>query len=120
MLTYFPKFFKSKNYLIPPLSIWLSFWNFIMLIFLILNVFFVPLEVAFFDSNNKTNYVIWSFKYIPMLFIVIDAFVSLNTGFFYQGYLHSTRKEIFIHYFKSLLLIDFLSLLSISTNYWIM
>lgn len=88
------------------------FWDFIVLFFLILNIFYMPLIIAFELTNSYFNYSAENLlcNMIPNIIFIIDMFVNMNTAYYSKGEYISNRKKIFNNYFRKHLYIDFFTI----------
>ena len=114
---FFPIFeFSDKFKALEPDDLFSIIWNIIMNIILIMNLFFIPLELGFSNGINKykINY-IWfklTFETIPFIVFIIDIFITINTSYFSNGILQSKKLNILWNYItEPLFLIDLLTLI---------
>ena len=97
-----------------PDSTFSIIWSLILFVFLIINIFFVPLSICFqvgIDNFYKKNpEQKFFFESLPVFSLIMDAIINLNTGFFFQGVLERRKLKIFKNYLINYFVLDFLSL----------
>ena len=82
------------------------------MIFLILNVIYIPQKIGFnlnLSLNNKTALYIF-LEEIPVYFFLLDIIVTLNTSFYYKGTLVENKSKIIENYLKRIFFLDIISL----------
>lgn len=84
------------------------FWDFVVLFFLVLNIFYIPLIVGFELRNTYFNYDADNIlcNIIPNLVFIADMFINMNTAYYSKGEYITKRKKIFKNYFKNHFYID--------------
>ncbi len=48
------------------------------------------------------------FDSVPSIIFLFEIFINLNTAYYYEGLVHTSRKKIIIHYLNTDFLIDFI------------
>lgn len=74
-------------------------WDSIVVIFIIINIFFIPMELSF-DLDKSTTLVWLFFETIPSYVFIVEIILNFNTAFYNQGIIHTKRSEIFNNYVK--------------------
>ena len=88
------------------------FWDFVVLFTLIMNIFYIPLDITFnleptylsYDINNLC------FNIIPNGFFMIDMFINMNTAYYSKGEYVQKRKKILKNYFRHQFSLDLLTI----------
>ncbi|EAS04444.1 cation channel family protein (macronuclear) [Tetrahymena thermophila SB210] len=100
---------------IDPTSNWMLFWLIIQFMFIVVALFYTPLELINGDEYDKKYGRPWIiFKAINWLAFFIDIIVKFNTGLFEKGQIVMNRREIVKSYFKGNFLYDVLALIPIT------
>ena len=106
-----------KNYnkipVIEPDSNFEIFFSFFNILFLGLNIWYIPVFIGF-NVNNifiSSSFTLLLFHLIPNGFFQISIFISLNKAFFSKGTLIRDKKLIFKNYIKTSFFLDFITLL---------
>lgn len=101
-----------------PDNFYVILWKLIILIFLILYFFAIPLKASFKEVNFKDELMVYLFFYIPLPFFILDIVRCFNTGYYEDGILQKSRKKIALKYTRFHFFLDLLTTLSIIfTNY---
>ncbi len=74
--------------MVLPLSKKKLIWDFLTLIILVFNSFYIPLNISFFSEDQEDiNIIIFIvMEILPRTMIAIDSLVTLNTAYFHKGY----------------------------------
>lgn len=96
----------SGKYLILPQNPIKIFWDFIILTFIILQGFYVPLLIAF-DFKIPTEFIYFDVSVSCSL--LLDIILNFNTGFLKKGACVMNRNLIMKHYLKTWFFIDIIS-----------
>lgn len=93
-------------------------WDFNLLFFLLLNIFYVPLTIGFeletYDENSlflPNNLFYFIFNIFPVTIFLIDILVNLNTAYYSKGEYVINRKKIVKNYIMNFLFFDSLTIL---------
>jgi len=101
----------DAGYIIHPLSRLKYLWDLLMLVLLIINLYILPLDIAFFET-----YTLMPFHIISDCIFFLDILINFRTGFhLYADKYELDSKAIAIHYLKTWFFVDFLS--SLPLNY---
>ncbi|KAL4510181.1 hypothetical protein ABPG72_010374 [Tetrahymena utriculariae] len=74
-------------------------WDFISMIIILILLIQIPLYISFYQKlGDILNHTMVN---LAPIFIVIDTFISLNSGFYKKGLLISKRSSIFIQYWNN-------------------
>ncbi len=69
---------------IEPDSIFKLIWDLTLLIFILLNIFYIPMKISFhFDNSNQTSSLI--FEKIPIWVYFTDIFLQFNMAYYKNG-----------------------------------
>lgn len=95
------------------------FWNFIMLFFVLMNAFYIPLKLGFNLDFEAINDVIYIFVETCSVWIfIIDIFININTSYYAKGVYIVERFKIIKHYIKYSFLLDFFSIVPVLLAYF--
>jgi len=101
----------DSGYIIHPLSRLKYIWDIVMLFLLLINLYVLPLDIAFFET-----YTLMPFHIISDSICFLDIVINFRTGFhLYADKYEIKGKAIAIQYLKTWFVIDFLS--SLPLNY---
>ena len=92
-------------------------WDIFFLIVLIINLWFVPLNISFNTEIHKSNWVKIIFELLPFLIIFLNIPIVLNSAYFHKGALYEQKLDILKHYLKSDLIEDLLSIIPFYLTY---
>ena len=82
---------------IYPESTFKIIWDSIVVCFIVINIFFIPMSLSF--ELDKSSTLVWLFfETIPSYIFIAEIILNFNTAYYSHGTIHSTRKEIFHHY----------------------
>ncbi|CAD8122405.1 unnamed protein product [Paramecium sonneborni] len=82
---------------IYPESTFKIIWDSIVVCFIVINIFFIPMSLSF--ELDKSSTLVWLFfETIPSYIFIAEIILNFNTAYYSHGIIHSTRKEIFHHY----------------------
>ncbi|KAL4492940.1 hypothetical protein ABPG72_020719 [Tetrahymena utriculariae] len=100
---------------IDPTSNWMMFWLILQFMFIVVALFYTPLELINGDEYDKKYGKPWIvFKAVNWLAFFLDIIVKFNTGLFEKGQIVMNRREIVKSYFKGNFLYDVLALIPIT------
>ncbi|CAD8092616.1 unnamed protein product [Paramecium primaurelia] len=69
-----------------------------ILVFVIINIFYIPMELSFkIDYNKEVDFF---FSTLPSYIFLLEILLNFNTAYYSEGMIHESRKMIFKHYFK--------------------
>ena len=95
------------------------FWNLIMLFFVLVNAFYVPLKLGFELTEAEVNdFLYFTVEKCSAWVFLFDILIILNTAYFSKGVFISERVRIFVHYIKYSAILDLLSLIPILVAFW--
>lgn len=98
-------------------------WDFIIVIILLWNIYYVPLSIAFDESFHNKDFDAFVQKHnifftvMPGLSLFIDILLSFNTGFYKEGNYVNDRGEIAAYYIKHLFAYDALGFITFFVSY---
>lgn len=103
----FPTLTPKKNWVLSPKSLFQSIWNLIIILVLLYSTIILPYQLAFNEFIGNT----WEFlDEITDILYITDIIIHLNTAITLEnGKLSYNRKQIFLNYLKSWLIIDVIS-----------
>jgi hypothetical protein len=96
----------SGKYLFLPYSPFKVFWDFIVLMIIILQGVYVPLLISF-DFYIPIEFIYFDFSVTCLL--LADILINFNSGFLKKGAVVMNRYQVFKHYLKSWFFIDLIS-----------
>ena len=118
------KFKQSLDYIgkinvFKPDDPFILFWNLIMLFFVMINAFYVPLKLGFELTEAEINdFLYFTVEKCSAWVFLFDIVIILNTAYFSKGVFISERLKILFHYIKYSAILDLLSLIPILLAYW--
>lgn len=71
-----------------------------LVISIILNVFFIPVRLAFTPQINKNSAISLILEVIPSWFLLAEILINFNTAFYRNGIIHIKRRQIVRNYLK--------------------
>ncbi|CAD8185376.1 unnamed protein product [Paramecium octaurelia] len=87
----------SRIGVIYPESTFKIIWDSIVVCFIVINIFFIPMSLSF--ELDKSSTLVWLFfETIPSYIFIVEILLNFNTAYYNHGVIHTTRKEIFHHY----------------------
>lgn len=103
----FPSHKQSNIWVLVPKSLFQSIWNIIITVALLYSTIILPYQLAFNEFIGDT----WDYlDDISDIIYITDIIIHLNTATLMKnGKLSYSRKDIFVNYIKSWLIIDVLS-----------
>lgn len=94
-----------------PHNTFIVYWNILLLAFMSVNIYYNLLEVAFaYDQLQPDSHYSTIFNHIPSILLILNVFIYLNTAYYSKGDYIKDRKLIAKRYFKSLIFIDFFTI----------
>ncbi|CAD8111887.1 unnamed protein product [Paramecium sonneborni] len=91
------EFLFNRIGVIYPESTFKIIWDSIVVCFIVINIFFIPMSLSF--ELDKSSTLVWLFfETIPSYIFIAEIILNFNTAYYSHGVIHSTRKEIFHHY----------------------
>ena len=109
------KFLKISNFIptFDPNSYKILCFDFFFMIINIIILIQIPLDYCFnfnFSNNISALYYIYV-EILPLLFILTNIILKLNSGYFSHCIYISDKKKIFHNYIKGEFIIDFISII---------
>ncbi|CAD8198939.1 unnamed protein product [Paramecium pentaurelia] len=91
--------FLSRNIIvIRPDSKFKIIWDILLLLFIVMNIFYIPINISF---NISTQGVFeYLFDLLPSWIFVAEIIINFNTAYYDKGLMHEDRKSIVKHYLK--------------------
>ncbi|CAK62923.1 unnamed protein product (macronuclear) [Paramecium tetraurelia] len=91
--------FLSRNIIvIRPDSKFKIIWDILLLLFIVMNIFYIPINISF---NISTSGVFeYLFDLLPSWIFVAEIIINFNTAYYDKGLMHEDRKSIVKHYLK--------------------
>ena len=80
-------------------------WDMIHFLIILILLYLIPIQVCFDILISREIELFFTF------FFSVDIVISMNTSFFFKGFIVKKRKDIIIAYLKSEFLIDLISLI---------
>ncbi|CAD8049359.1 unnamed protein product [Paramecium primaurelia] len=111
---HFNQFFKILQLIpiIDPDQTIKIIWDILMLISVIINLIYVPLELSF--DFKASDQVVLYLNTIPSWLLLLDVILTLQTAYYHEGTIHRNQAEILKNYMKGgKLMIDVLILIPI-------
>ncbi|CAD8120838.1 unnamed protein product [Paramecium sonneborni] len=89
----------SRNIrVIRPDSKFKIVWDILLLLFIVMNIFYIPINISF---NISTSGVFeYLFDLLPSWIFVAEIIINFNTAYYDKGLMHEDRKSIVKHYLK--------------------
>ncbi|KAL4469170.1 hypothetical protein ABPG72_008910 [Tetrahymena utriculariae] len=112
---------KSKSLIIKllqPIPVILPFykvsliWDLIQILFILINSFIIPFEIAFLNGETFDQ----NLKIISMIIFFIHFFMVLNTAYYENGILQNNRINILINFTNKHFIIEFLAFICLYYN----
>ncbi|CAD8101966.1 unnamed protein product [Paramecium sonneborni] len=96
----FNKILNKIQYLpiIEPDSIIKLSWDVIVLLAIVINIIYIPLELSFSVDMDQTTQL--CLNTLPSWLFVVDIFVTMQTAYYAKGIIHRNQIEIFKNYLK--------------------
>ncbi|CAD8065047.1 unnamed protein product [Paramecium primaurelia] len=92
--------FLNRLAIIYPESSFKIFWDSIVVCFIVINIFYIPMSLSFeLDKSNQIS--ILFFETIPSYIFIVEIMLNFNTAYYSQGIIHTNRSEIFFHYVQN-------------------
>lgn len=91
---------------ILPDSFFKILWDSFILFLLTINVFYIPLKIAFSDLNGLSGFLLIFFEDIPSWGFVADIILNFNTAYYSKGVINQSRIRIAKHYIRTALAWD--------------
>ena len=70
-----------------------------ILLLIVMNIFYIPMQLSFSLQNNAET-VDFFFSTVPSWVFLMEIVVNFNTAYYYKGMIHDNRTKIFKHYIK--------------------
>lgn len=88
-------------------------WDWSLIFFMILNFFYIPLEIGFdLHLSSEANWLSYFFvKILPIWIFFIDVGINLMTAYYSKGVYIFNKMKIVKHYIKTNLFLDCISLI---------
>lgn len=83
---------------IKPDSYFKIIWDIILLLFIIINIFYIPIYISFEIYPNGIFE--WLFDLLPSWIFIAEMVLNFNTAYYDKGLMHEDRKSIIKHYVK--------------------
>ena len=112
----FEKYFDNIP-IIQPNSFSKRIWDSIHLLFVIMNVSYIPFKVSFSLQPSYSIFILLSI--FPFIIFMINILVTLNTSFYFEGRIISDKRKIFKNYKEKELFMDVLTLTPIFINFFL-
>ena len=111
--------YSQKIQIFQPDKTLLLCWNFIMLVFVVMNVIYIPLKLGFDLDESKFNvYLTNLVGSVPVWIFVFDIILNLNTAYYSKGVYIMERQKILLNYIKSTFFLDIITVLPFMIAYF--
>ncbi|CAD8096304.1 unnamed protein product [Paramecium sonneborni] len=91
--------FMSKYVkVIKPDSLFKIVWDIILLLFIVVNIFYIPIYISF--DVRSSGLFEWIFDLLPSWVFIAEILLNFNTAYYDKGLMHEDRKQIMKHYVK--------------------
>jgi len=109
---------KNSGYVIHPCSKLRQYWDLTIMTMLILNMFILPLDIAFFTEHDNNTWL--GFHIFSDMLCLLDIVLNFRTGYkdSESSEFELDHKKIAIHYIKTWFALDLIS--SLPLNYIMM
>ncbi|CAD8147818.1 unnamed protein product [Paramecium pentaurelia] len=91
-------FFGKYVKVIKPDSLFKIVWDIILLLFIVVNIFYIPIYISF-DVRSQGVFE-WIFDLLPSWVFIAEILLNFNTAYYDKGLMHEDRKQIMKHYVK--------------------
>ncbi|CAD8114518.1 unnamed protein product [Paramecium sonneborni] len=91
-------FFAKYVKVIKPDSLFKIIWDIILLLFIVMNIFYIPIYISF-DVRSEGVFE-WIFDLLPSWIFIAEILLNFNTAYYDKGLMHEDRKQIMKHYVK--------------------
>ncbi|CAD8084275.1 unnamed protein product [Paramecium sonneborni] len=95
---YFQDFLSKNIIVIKPDSKFKIIWDIILLLFIVMNIFYIPINISF--NIQITGAFEYLFDLLPSWIFVAEIILNFNTAYYDKGLMHEDRKQIVKHYVK--------------------
>jgi hypothetical protein len=75
---------------IKPDSLFKIVWDIILLIFVVMNIFYIPIYISF--DVRSTGVFEWIFDLLPSWVFIAEMLLNFNTAYYDKGLMHEDRK----------------------------
>ncbi|CAD8095929.1 unnamed protein product [Paramecium sonneborni] len=83
---------------IKPDSLFKIVWDIILLLFIVVNIFYIPIYISF--DVRSSGLFEWIFDLLPSWVFIAEILLNFNTAYYDKGLMHEDRKQIMKHYVK--------------------
>ncbi|CAD8091549.1 unnamed protein product [Paramecium primaurelia] len=91
-------FFGKYVKVIKPDSLFKIVWDIILLLFIVVNIFYIPIYISF--DVRSSGVFEWFFDLLPSWIFIAEILLNFNTAYYDKGLMHEDRKQIIKHYVK--------------------
>ncbi|CAD8200952.1 unnamed protein product [Paramecium octaurelia] len=91
-------FFGKYVKVIKPDSLFKIVWDIILLLFIVVNIFYIPIYISF--DVRSSGLFEWIFDLLPSWVFIAEILLNFNTAYYDKGLMHEDRKQIMKHYVK--------------------
>ncbi|CAD8180977.1 unnamed protein product [Paramecium pentaurelia] len=91
-------FFSKYVKVIKPDSLFKIVWDIILLLFIVVNIFYIPIYISF--DVRSSGLFEWIFDLLPSWVFIAEIILNFNTAYYDKGLMHEDRKQIMKHYVK--------------------
>ncbi|KAM3138944.1 hypothetical protein pb186bvf_008957 [Paramecium bursaria] len=97
---YLGKNLFDKISVIQPDSPVKIIWDLVVIFFIVLNIFYIPMNLSFNLDVSSSYGISLFFETIPSYIFILEILLNFNTAFYYEGVIHQKRGQIFTFYIQ--------------------
>ncbi|CAD8066524.1 unnamed protein product [Paramecium primaurelia] len=97
-IEYINDFLSKYIKVIKPDSLFKIVWDIILLLFIVVNIFYIPIYISF--DVRSSGLFEWIFDLLPSWVFIAEILLNFNTAYYDKGLMHEDRKQIMKHYVK--------------------
>ncbi|KAM3138945.1 hypothetical protein pb186bvf_008958 [Paramecium bursaria] len=75
-------------------------WDLVVVFFIVLNIFYIPMNLSFNLDVSSSYGIQLFFETIPSYVFILEILLNFNTAFYYEGVIHQKRGQIFSFYIQ--------------------
>ena len=104
---------RTEAFIVNPFQKLKIFWDLMHLLLILSWLFYIPMTIAFFELSKVD-----SPNFYTVVFLIFDIFLNFNTAYFKNGVIETKHRKIIIHYYKSQLKWDIITISPLILEYF--